>query len=278
MKRSLLILFIAVLSLFAYAHEFWLSPQKFFYRVRETAHIRFQVGEDFKGENWSGNRTKIHQLIHFTSADETLDLSHLLSDNKGDSIAVPLPEAGTHMIVFNSTNSFIHLDPAKFNAYLLEDGLSETAAYRKKNNEDEKVGKEYYQRSVKTIVQAGDKVTDQCTKPTGIPLDIVPETNPYAQPESLNNTGFHKVRFRVLFRGRPLANVLTKVWYYPFGKPVKMESLKTNNNGYIITERHPGKFMVSCVHMERNKTDTIADWQSYWSSLTFEYSRFFPRN
>ncbi len=278
MRKAILLVFISALSVFAFAHEFWLSPQKFFYRVRETAHIRFQVGEDFKGENWSGNRAKVRELVHFTPSEETVNLSPLLSDNKGDSIALPLQETGTHMIVFNSTNSFIQLEPAKFIAYLAEDGLAQTAQYRKEHNEEDKDGKEYYQRSVKTIIQVGDRITNACTQPSGIPLDIVPERNPYENPESLNRNGLPKVRFKVLFRGKPLANTLAKVWYQPFGKPVKMEDLKTNSNGYITTERHPGKFMVSCVYMERNQADTVADWQSYWSSLTFEYSQFFPRN
>ena len=149
MKRAIPVFFICVLSLFAFGHEFWLSPQRFFYRVRETAHIRFQVGENFTGENWGGNKDKVRELVHFTPSEQRMDLSESLSENKGDSLNLPLQEAGTHMVIFRSTNSFIHLDAAKFNAYLAEDGLVATARYRKEHNEEQTDGKEYYQRSVK---------------------------------------------------------------------------------------------------------------------------------
>ncbi|MFX4462403.1 hypothetical protein ABTA61_19380, partial [Acinetobacter baumannii] len=73
------------------------------------------------------------------------------------------------MIYFNSTNSFISLDPKKFNAYLEEDGLQYIKAERKKYNEENKNSNEYYQRSVKTILQVGNTLTDACTKPTSLP-------------------------------------------------------------------------------------------------------------
>ncbi len=276
MKKAGFIFFICLISVFAFAHEFWLSPQRFFYRVRETAYIRFRVGENFTGENWGGNREKVSQLVHYTPLDETIDLAGLVSANKGDSMAVPLQESGTHMVTFVSTPSFIRLDAAKFNAYLAEDGLDGAAFYRKEHKEENTDGKEYYQRSVKTIIQVGDKRTDRCTQPTGLPLDIIPESNPYAELDQVKRSGLPKVSFKVLLLGKPLANALVKVWYQPFGKPVQMEALRTNNSGLITTSRQSGKFMVSCVHMVPNTSDTAANWKSYWASLTFEYSQFYP--
>lgn len=276
MKRAFAFFFTCFLALFAFAHEFWLSPQRFFYRVRETAHISFKVGENFMGENWGGNNEKVNHLVHFTPSGETIELSGSISGNKGDSLALPLQEAGTHMVTFVSTNSFIHLDADKFNAYLAEDGLDAVARYRKEHGEEQTDGKEYYQRSVKTIIQVGDKRTDLCAERTGLPLDIVPEINPYSLPEFISRSGLPKVNFKVYLYGKPLRDALVKVWYSPPGKSVKVEALKTNNNGIITTERHPGRFMVSCVHMIRNTADTVANWQSYWASVTFEYSQFFP--
>jgi CRISPR/Cas system CMR-associated protein Cmr3 (group 5 of RAMP superfamily) len=82
------------------------------------------VGENFKGENWSGNKDKVQQLFHYTPSDNVVDVSSKLSSaSKGDSLQLPLQEEGTHMVVFNSTNSFISLEADKFNEYLKEDGL-----------------------------------------------------------------------------------------------------------------------------------------------------------
>lgn len=257
-------------------HEFWLQPGKYFYNIREIADISFRVGENFTGENWSGNRDKIKMLTHVLPNGSSVDLSSRLSSTKGDSLKLPLQQEGTHMILFNSTNSFIDLEPEKFKAYLEEDGLIETLAYRSKNGESLKNGKEYYQRSVKTIIQVGNERTDACTAPTVLPLDIIPIVNPYTPPGLRPTQDLPSVRFRILFKGKPLANHLVKTWFRNESGKMTMESYKTNPRGFITAKRHSGKFMVSTVYMERNMADTVADWQSYWASVNFEYSSFFP--
>jgi hypothetical protein len=277
-KKTILLLAITAISLFALAHEFWFKPKKFFYSIREIARIHFMVGENFKGEDWTGNKDKVQQLLHYTPSDNVVDVSSKLSSNKGDSLQLPLQEEGTHMVVFNSTNSFISLEADKFNAYLKEDGLDEIAGYRKKNNEENNKGTEHYQRSIKTLLQVGYKITEACTKATVLPLDIIPEKNPYDVPVLRSSSAPVKVRFRVLFHSNPLAGALVKVWYHQPGKPVQMDSLRTDKRGWFTTERHPGPYMVSCVHMEHTPGDKEAEWQSYWGSLSFEYSQFFPGN
>ncbi|MCW3087100.1 MAG: hypothetical protein JWQ78_486 [Sediminibacterium sp.] len=259
------------------AHEFWLQPRKFYYSIREVANIRFLVGENFTGSNWTDNRDKVAQLVHYTPSGAINDLTARLSANKGDSLQLPLQEEGTHMVIFNSTHSFIGLEAGKFNEYLLEDGLDPVTAYRKLHHEDTLNGREHYQRSVKTIFQVGGRLTEECINPTSLPLDIIPLENPYAIPQFGGKDQSLQVKFRVLFNGAPRENLLVKIWYHTAQKQVKMDTLRTNKKGIVTTTRHPGACMVSCVYMERAAAATGADWQSYWSSLTFEYSQFFSK-
>jgi uncharacterized GH25 family protein len=278
MKKILLSYCFLLLAMVLSGHEFWLQPGKYFYNIREIADISFRVGENFTGENWSGNRDKIKMLTHILPNGTSVDLSGRISLTKGDSLKLPLQQEGTHMILFNSTNSFIDLEPEKFKAYLEEDGLMDAIIYRSKNGESLKNGKEYYQRSVKTIIQVGNERTDACTKPTALPLDIIPIENPYTPPGLRPTQDLPSVRFRILFKGKPLANHLVKTWFRNESGQTTMETYKTNSRGLISAKRHSGKFMVSTVYMERNNADTIADWQSYWASVNFEYSSFFPVN
>jgi uncharacterized GH25 family protein len=277
MKKLVLVIFISALSAIVFAHEFWLQPQKFFYTIREVANIRFNVGENFTGQNWTGNKDKIDQLLLFSPSGSITDISSRVSQNSGDSVQVPLQQEGTHMVIFNSTNSFIELEAEKFNDYLLEDGLDQTIAYRKKNGESQLSGKENYQRSVKTIFQVGGKLTDDCITPTSLPLDILPEENPYSIPLMSSRSGPLKVKFKVLFQGLPLNNALVKIWYHSADKKIRMDSLRTNKRGWVTANRHPGPYMVSCVYMERQPVSAVAHWQSYWGSLSFEYSQFFGK-
>ncbi len=276
MRKKLLLICLLFVTFSLFGHEFWLQPSKYFYTIREIADISFRVGENFTGENWSGNREKIKMLTHVQPNGSSVDISDRISMTKGDSIKLPLQQEGTHMILFNSTNSFIDLEPDKFKAYLEEDGLLEAHIYRSKNGELQKNGKEYYQRSVKTIIQVGNERTDACTKPTNLPLDIIPIQNPYT-PLGLKPTqDLPMMRFRILFKGKAISNLLVKTWFRNEKGEMTMETHRTNPRGFVSVKRHSGKFMVSTVYMERNKIDSVADWQSYWASVNFEYSSFFP--
>ncbi|MBC7650701.1 MAG: DUF4198 domain-containing protein [Deinococcales bacterium] len=265
MKKIVVCLGLMVVSLAVIAHEFWLQPQKYFFNKGETANIKFNLGEDFTGENWTGNNSKINYLIHCTPSNKQVDITSLVSDKKGDSIQLKLEEQGTHMIIYNSKNSFINLEPAKFNAYLKEDGMTNILNYRKKNNELAISGKEYYQRSVKTILQVGDSITPNCLQHTALPLDIVPEINPY---QAYEITRVYK--FKVLFKGSILKNQLVKVWFNTHGKRT-VHDYYTDGIGIIHFSGNTSEYMVSTVFMEKNTSDSIAQWQSYWASVTFGF-------
>ena len=266
MKKILFTIFIFAVAAAALAHEFWLQPQQFIFNKGETASIRFNAGENFTGENWTGNKSRVQTLIHYLPSGKRADVSALLSDNKGDSLQLPLQEEGTHMVVFNSVNSFINLEPEKFNEYLKEDGLNNAAKYRKQHNEENINGKEYYQRSVKTLLQVGNIKTNKILEKTVLPLDIVPSKNIYAATDKT------KMKFTVFFKQEPLPNTSVRVWRNYPGQALITKKFTTNRKGQITADISlPGQWMVSCVHMERNTADTTADWQSYWASVTFGY-------
>jgi uncharacterized GH25 family protein len=265
MKRKLTIS-LALLALIASitAHEFWLAPQQFFFKVTDTANIRFNVGEGFKGDNWKGNNSKAVILAHIEPDEKVSDIRNRLGNVQGDSLQLSFTKEGTQMIIFNSNNSFITLNPKKFDEYLTEDGLGYIRAERKKYGEENKPSNEYYQRSVKTIVQVGRQLSTACTNPTLLPLDIIPLTNPYQKNSNA------MISFKVLFKGKPLKNNLLKYWVKKGNAKVTMQDVKTNTDGIVIVPQKIGIIMLSGVYMERVENDTKAQWQSYWGSCTFE--------
>lgn len=281
MNKKVLIITLISISITAFAHEFWLQPNKYYLSKNDKLSVRFLVGENFTGENWKGNRKKVQQLIHYLPDNKQVDISNLLSESiEGDSLQLQLQQDGTHVIVFNSTNSFINLDAEKFNAYLLEDGLQQALAFRKANGEDKKNGTEYYQRCAKTIVQVNDKFTKNCTQKTSLTLDIVPDRNPCEEKYDMYlNKKVYDNRFRIFFKGSTVKQQLVKHWYKNREGTIVQKNLTTNNRGWISIEQQPGINMISCVYMERNSSDSIAKWQSYWGSLTFETNKgnFFKR-
>jgi len=245
------------------AHEFWLQPEKFIYQPGEAINIRFWVGEDFNGSNWSGTHDKVNSLQLYLD-DVTDDIGDQVNDEKGDSLQLSILDEGTPMITFNSTNSFLSLDAVKFNAYLKEDGLQSTLDYRAAHNESDSASKEFYQRSVKTLLQIGDKKSN-ISHATSLPLDIIPASNPYA----LGNNDSLSVR--ILFKKQPLANQLVNVWQRLNNKTTKTE-YQTNEKGSIrFAVSTSGKWMISTVKMIHLDQDSAANWQSYWGSCTWGY-------
>jgi len=264
MKRLLLIFsllsFISSLS----AHEFWLDPDKFIYKRTEKVNIRFLVGENFDGENWQGNDGRIKSLkLYYGGVRD--DLTRVVTDADGDSIEYFMIDEGTNLIAFNSNNSFIELDPGKFNEYLEEDGLSDALEYRKKNNEMGCNGREFYQRCAKTLLQVGEVKDQTFGIITLMPIDIIPFFNPY----QLKNK--ERLRVKIYYKGSPLPNTLVKTWHRVKNKTEQKE-LRTDSKGEIVFPvSTTGKWMISTVKMERLLDNPICDWQSYWGSLTWGY-------
>jgi uncharacterized GH25 family protein len=254
-----------LLALPLLAHEFWLEPQQYIFSRGEEINIRFKVGEGFHGDNWKGNQQKINELkLYYESIAD--DLKEGICDNEGDSLQFTFFEEQTAMITFNNVNSFIELDAAKFNEYLQEDGLTSAVDYRKENNETDSAGREYYQRSVKTIIQVGSYKTDVYKKPTTLPVDIIPLLHPY----STGNNQTMKVK--VLFKGEPLANHKIRVWH-KMPAVVTDSSYTSDANGEIsFPLTASGEWMISCVNMIRLTDDSKAQWQSYWGSCTWGYT------
>jgi hypothetical protein len=246
------------------AHEFWLSPGKFIYKRTEPVNIRFLVGENFIGENWTGNNERILSLkLYFGGVND--DLSKFVTDEPGDSIEYIMLDEGTNLIAFNSNNSFIEMEPLQFEAYLKEDGLASAIEYRKQNNESGCTGREFYQRCAKTLLQVGDVKDKTFATATALPVDIIPSFNPY----ELKNREL--LRAKIFYKKSPLINALVKVWHRINNKTQKKE-LRSDQNGEIVFPvTTKGKWMISTVKMERLVDNPIGDWQSYWGSLTWGY-------
>ncbi len=267
MKQFFLTLFFFFSSsILLFSHEFWLHPTKFIYQPGELITIKLLVGENYEGENWSGTSKSIENLqLHFPGTTD--ELSQKIGETPGDSLQFSIYEEGTCLLSYHSTNKFIELEAEKFNEYLKEDGLQNATDYRLAHHETDSVGREYYQRSVKTIFQVGTKKTSLYKKQTSLPLDIIPLQNPYELTKGSSST----LTVKVLFQKKILTNQLVVVWHRLNGKTIK-EEYKTNESGQLsFTVSSDGRWMVSTVKMERITNDSKVQWQSYWGSCTWGY-------
>jgi uncharacterized GH25 family protein len=252
---------ITIFSVVSQAHEFWLAPEKFFYKEGEVLKVNFNVGEHFIGEPWDAKLARIEklELHHLTNVT---DIKRFVKEGTKDNLSVTLNEEGTHLVTMQSTNSFIELEAEKFNAYLKEDGLDEALQYREQHNQLDKPGKEIYTRYTKLMIQVGDKRDETYKKPAGFPLEIFIEKNPY------NIKVGEIVKFKVLFKDKPLFGAKVMVWNR-YDNRTTIQPVYTLKNGVIEARiSSKGPWMVSVVKMEPSQ-DKSADWLSYWGSLVF---------
>src|SRR6266487_2209631 len=105
MKKKIIFCFLILGVLSVSAHEFWIQPDKFIYKRGETINLKFLVGENFTGENWTGNKEKVQSMnLYF---DDVVDnnFDDNLTDDKGDSIQFAVYDEGTMMVTLNTKNS-----------------------------------------------------------------------------------------------------------------------------------------------------------------------------
>jgi uncharacterized GH25 family protein len=243
------------------AHEFWLQPLKFVLKTGESLVVNFKVGEDFLGEPWTFTKDRIVKLeLH--QKNTVKDLKKDVVEGAKNNLQTALPNEGTYLLVLQSSEAFSDLEAEKFNAYLKEDELDDAYAHREKTNTLDKNGTEFYARYAKLLVQAGEKTDNTFRKEIGLPVEIMPEQNPY------NLKLGDAVQFKILFQGKPLFGAKVRVWNF-YNNRTTVQNIYSQQDGMISTHiSNPGSWMVSFVKMVPSKNPK-ADWQSYWASLVF---------
>jgi uncharacterized GH25 family protein len=261
MKRGIALTILLCLCWLTQAHEFWLYPNKFRFSKGETVVVNFLVGENFTGEQWDLKKHKIEKLDLLQKAAKT-DLRSSVTQTEKDNLKIVLKEEGTHMLVMESNDAFISLEGQKFNKYLEDDGLEEPLHHREKTKTLNDSSKEFYSRHSKLLLQVGQKTDDTYSKVVGLPIEIVPLTNPYDLKVG------SPISFKILFNGKPLFGAKVRFWNM-YNHTSILQNIYTQQDGTIeSTISRPGSWMVSVVHMVPSK-NSKAQWKSYWGSLVF---------
>ncbi|GGW83187.1 DUF4198 domain-containing protein [Alteromonas halophila] len=252
-----------------HAHDFWLEPGQFYYESATSVPIQFKVGHNKDADNWNLTWDKVVALRSYSSTGVT-DMAASIIPRSGFMPGVAKLQKrkpGSYVIGFESYHSVSTLDAEKFNGYLEEEGLKQIQTHRRENDLSNTPGTEIYSRKAKSIVQIGNTLSDTVTRPIGHTLEIIP----LQHPASLKEDGALPVQ--VLFRGEPLHNAMIDAM--PLGEAShQIQTLTTDKNGnatFHFTESGPVKLnVVWGVPVENNDR---ADYETYFSSLTFTVSR-----
>lgn len=243
------------------AHDFWIEPSTFRPVPGEDFTVALRVGEHFRGEPVPRDERRIRKFFLVSNLGESPIPGLPGSDPAGFARA---DGPGVIAIGYRSDRSPVALEPEKFEKYLSDEGLEPVIAERSRRGESGKPGREVFSRSVKSLVFAGPRGRDYDRR-LGLDFEILLRSDPAAwRPD-----GKSPMRFQVVSDGKPLGGALVKAICRD--DPDKTVTARSGGSGDVsLVLPRRGVWLVEAVRMARAPKDVDADWESVWTSVTFE--------
>lgn len=246
-----------------FGHDMYIMPSTFLPNKGAKITAGFHVGDSFPDSEVGGRLQKL-QKPRLIWQGGGADFTNLRTSGNRDLADAVVSGSGHLIAAVNTAPTLIELDPAKFTEYLKDEGLTETIAWRAQNGESGKPGKERYSKYAKAILLSG-AANGFARHKVGYVIEIIPEADPYAlKPGDL-------LPIQVLFRGKPAADLqIESAWARGVDRKTTVVG-RTGADGRIkVPLTASGLWRVHTIKMERCTEPAVADWESFWASLTFE--------
>ena len=244
----------------ASAHDFWIEPSTYRPAPGSRVSVSLRVGQDFRGEPVPRNPPAIERFALVTAAGEAAIDGLPGSDPAGET-AVPSP--GLAWIVYRSRRSPVALEAEKFEKYLAEEGLEAVSEARRKRGESARPVREVFSRSVKSLLLAGDAPVsaEEAGRAAGLTLEILLREDPRRAVPG-------KLPVRLLSDGRPLSGALVAA--LQASPPFRVAARTDARGDAALPLPRKGVWLVKAVRMTPAPPGVDADWESVWTSLSFE--------
>lgn len=254
----------------AFGHEMFLKPQKSFVAPNTDQVVYLVNGTFDKSEN-SITRDRMQDVTIVSNGKVIKPPTSNWSDGPKNTYSIlkyKSGDPGTYVFGVSTKPKIIELPAKDFVSYLKHDGIVDTLA----TFDEKKFPKvrERYSKHVRAIVQVGDKKTNDFAKPLGYPVEIIFDQNPYSLKFG------DSASFRVLYKGKPLANQVVKASYEGFhghdstGGHINSYNLRTDSNGrakFLLNNK--ALWYISLIYMQKIN-DPKADYESNWATVTFQ--------
>jgi uncharacterized GH25 family protein len=254
----------------ATAHDFWVQPDEYWIGPDALTPMTLQVGHGPFRQRSPILARRITRFQAITPKGTVVDLHEQLRlGEPAEDGAFRLKNPGAYLLVLQTDNQAqTHLPSIRFNDYLKVEGLTPALEQRAILRQMDADGSERYSRCAKAIVQVGPPGAGsqgQVSKPVGLPLEIVPEANPYSLPRSAT------LPVRVIYAGHPLMGAL-----------VKLTDLKNDASPFEVhlTDRdgrasfampNSGTWLLNVIWTKALPHSEETDFETIFSSLSFGF-------
>lgn len=254
------------------AHDFWVQPTDFWVPPDTVTPMTLQVGHGPYRQRSPIAATRITRFDALGPDGSVLDLRNRLHPGDGrEDGNFQLEKPGTYLLVLETDDrAQSHLPAIRFNDYLRVEGLTPALEQRIETKRMDADGSESYSRRAKVLVQVGPperpSASQQAmTQPIGLPLEIVPEQNPYSEPRPAALT------VRVLYERRPLARALVKLTQLQHDA-APFETQLTDAAGRAVFHMPgEGAWLLNVIWTKPLPRTSETDFETIFSSLSFGF-------
>jgi uncharacterized GH25 family protein len=257
-------------SLSAAAHDFWIQPDEFWVQPQARAPLTLQIGHGPLRQRSPIRLRRITRFEAIAPDGATIDLRERLHPGNGtEDGELRFEHAGTYVLVLETDNGAqSHLPAIRFNDYAKIEGLSPALEQRRRDGRMNADGSESYSRRTKAIVQVGQPgAASQAhvVTPLGLPLEIVPERSPYAEPRS------SVLPVRVIYQGRPLAAALVKLTDLQQDEEPFETRLTDAAGRAVFTMPSAGSWLLNVIWTQPLPRSAETDFDTIFASLSFGF-------
>lgn len=217
----------------AVAHDFWIQPDSYRAATGISVPVTLQVGH---GASRQRSQLPLRRITRFaaiapdgTGVDlrESLNLGAATQDAE-----VQFQAPGTYVVVLETDNHARTLD-----------------------------GSESYSRHSKALLQVGSMQSAQATQPLGMPLEIVPDLNPYCARGALP--------IHVLFYGQPAVGVRVELTNLEHDAAPVEAHLTDEQGRSSFALPADGKWLLNVIWKKRQAPGQETQFETLFSSLSF---------
>ena len=254
----------------ASAHDFWIAPQSYQIETQGAVPISIMVGHPKDRSRWALNPHRVVSLKSISAGGITDHQARMDTLLPNGDMLLSLNAPGTHLMIIETTSATSILPAETFNNYLEEEGLTPISADRARKETQDIEGREIYSRRGKAIIQIGpldEDAASYVTRPVGMTLEIVPQTNPYALAAKAPLTS------TTYYRGKPTEGVT--IGLISLDTDAGLVEVKTTNAKGEVTFKRPetGQWMLHAVWSDPLEDTSKADYDTIFSSLSFGFSK-----
>lgn len=254
----------------AVAHDFWIQPQTFQPQTQTATALTLQVGH---GHDRQRSAIPLRRITRFAAiaddgrSTDLRDSLHPGGEREDGRFELP---AGNYMLVLETdAGAQSHLPAARFNDYLQAEGLTPALQHRQRNGRMDAEGSERYSRRGKALVRIGAAAPpppDWLQRPVGLPLEIVLEQDPYAQPRPV------RLPVRVIYQGQPLAGALVKLTRLE-DDAAPVDTQRTDGAGRAgFAMPGSGNWLLNVIWTQPLPASSETDYETVFSSLSFGFA------